>query len=41
MACVFFYQSTWLNDLFDYVSNQTSSQFGQKMTSSVEMAIGF
>jgi hypothetical protein len=41
MTCVFFDQSTWLNDLYDYVSSQTSSQFGQKMTSLVKMAIGF
>jgi hypothetical protein len=40
MACVFFYPSTWLNDLFDSMSNQTSSQFGPKMTSLVKMAIG-
>ncbi len=42
MTCVFFFGKLDLNDLFDYMSNWTSSQIGQsKMTSLVNMDNGF
>jgi hypothetical protein len=38
MTRVYFDQSTWLNDLFDYLLTLISSQIGQKLTTLVKMA---